>query len=208
MYKTDRPGPVQRFSSSSTGRAGEQAVREVKVHLGTGATRSRSGRVSSTRPDPHAPGCASVAGRRLSRSRPSHRTRRGGGQPAGRRLRTDVLLVPEGEESKSLREAERLWDAFLARPRSVLPRRRRRRRRGGRPGGVRRGGVHARPAGDPGADDTARPGRRVRRREGGRQPSAGQEPDRRLPSAPPRLDRPGGAPPCRSGSTARGSPRS
>ena len=159
-----------------------EPVREVKVHLGDRSYAVQigpgllDGRRAGMRPAAsRSPGGRRhAAGRRIARGE-------GDGQPARRRLRADGTVGAGGRgEQEPPRGRASLGRFPRPRPRPVLSRRRRRRRRRGRPRGVRRGGVHARPAGGPGADDAARPGRRVRRREGGGQPSRAA----RISSAP------------------------
>ena len=153
-----------------------EAVREVMVqsrgpelHGPDRAGSARRGRAGVRPAPPRAPGGGRDAvGRRPARGAGRRESLRGAGfEPV-------VLEVPEGEEAKSLREAERLWDGFLGgRPRSRLAGRRGGRRRRGRPGRLRRRHVHARRAGGPGADDPAGAGGRLHRRQGGGQPSRG-----------------------------------
>jgi 3-dehydroquinate synthase len=90
-------------------------VREVIVHLGA---RSYTVRIGPGLLDTAGPECARLRlGRRAAivsqravavhAARVTESLRRAGFEPV-------VLDVPEGEEAKSLREAERLWDGFLA----------------------------------------------------------------------------------------------
>ncbi len=97
---------------------------------------------------------------------------------------THLCTIPDGESIKDLSTVAVVIDALVrgrADRRSVLValgggvRRRHRRLRGG--------DLHARHPLRPGADHAAGAGRLVGRRQDRRQPSAGQEPDRRLPPA-------------------------
>ena len=86
-------------------------------------------------------------------------------------------------------------------PIAARPSVRARRRRGRRPRRLRRRLLHARHRLRPGADHPAGAGRFVGRRQDGGQPSARQEPDRRVSPAALGRRRPGdAAPPCRSAS--------
>jgi 3-dehydroquinate synthase len=91
-----------------------KALQEVEVHLGD---RTYTVKIGSGLLDAAGPVCAGLrVGRRAAvvtqpavrshAERVTDSLRHAGFEPT-------VLLVPEGEESKSLREAERLWDAFL-----------------------------------------------------------------------------------------------
>jgi 3-dehydroquinate synthase len=90
-------------------------VREVKVHLGD---RSYTVQIGPGLLDAAGPACARlrVGGRAavVTQSAVASHAARVADSLRGAGFEPIVLLVPEGEESKSLREAERLWDAFLA----------------------------------------------------------------------------------------------
>src|SRR5262249_32291722 len=92
-----------------------EAVREIMVDLGARSYTVQIG-----------PGLLDTAGAACARLRLGRRAAvvtQPAGQPLATRVTTSlrsagfepaVFVVPEGEESKSLREAERLWDGFIA----------------------------------------------------------------------------------------------
>ncbi len=157
---------------------------------GPGATRSRSGRVFSTRPGRMRP--LRLGRRAAVVTQPAvaaaRRARRG--EPPRRRLRARrSSWCRKARRQEPPRGRAAVGRLRRPRPRPRLAGRRGRRRRHGRPGRFRRRHVQPRPAAAHGADDAAGAGRRFRRRQGRRQPPARQEPHRRVPPARRRPDR-------------------
>ena len=137
---------------------------------------------------------------RHRRDHPAAPRRTGDAGPRAAGFEVTEVLVPEGEEAKTLAVRE-VWDALLDagcdRSSTVVAARRRRRRR---PRRLRRRHLHARDQFRPGAHHAARPGRRLHRRQDRHRSPARQEPHRRLPPAPVRPGRPRGArDPARAG---------
>ena len=106
----------------------------------------------------------------------------------------EPILVPDGERHKQLSTVVRIYDALVARERrSRVDAHHLRGRRHRRHGRLRRGDLPAGHRAGACADHAARAGRQRDRRQGRRQPSARQEPDRRLLSAARGGHRPDGA---------------